>query len=444
MNFCKIFLLIFFLLPLAAKAEPKVSFSRWEENINLTTTGKNAEVVMLGKIQNLPQNMVLNSFSIGFSKGRDIRIIKVLCDNRAAEYSYQDNVLSIKFPQSKKDNDLLSFYFSYEEKYEKINKSLRQEGIDIPPFVAGATAQVSINFSGDFESATLNPNLTRTANGFIYRTLAPQEGVKEVIKLTASESAWDLIVKTKVSAPKPLDRVTITMPVYFQSAHQKIDNFTTMANIAPVKQATENKSKIFKFETSKQEILIENKARILTGAKYRMMVNDRNTTDYLSITPENMTAVAPILVQIKNDTKYASLPLYARIGKYVHEFIKYDLTYVGKLPSIKEIVANPIGVCTEYANLYTAVARAFGIPTIMVDGAACEYEDCKGHAWNMVFYNGKWIDVDPTWDLMSGIVSSSHIYFNDSGKISNALVESFGNNSINFSTDFEMKSAKLN
>ena len=52
-----------------------------------------------------------------------------------------------------------------------------------------------------------------------------------------------------------------------------------------------------------------------------------------------------------------------------------------------------------------------------LDGGACgEYDECQGHSWNMIYYGGQWIEVDPTWNLMSGIVSSSHVYFNDYGK----------------------------
>lgn len=442
MKFYRIFLLLF-LLPLAAQASPKVAFFRWEENIDLTKSGRNAEVLMLGKVRDLPQNMVLKSFSIDFGQGRDVKITKVLCDNKQIAYSYQNDILTVKFPQPKGDSDLLSLYFSYEEKYDKINKYLRQETIDIPEFAAGANAQVTIKFPGDMESATLNPNLTKSGNSFIYRAIAPQNGVREIVKLTAAESAWDVSVKVKVSAKKPLDQVTVTIPTYFQSGRQKIDNFTTLTSVRPLDQSTKNKNKIFKFATTENEIIIENKAKILTGAKYRGAV-ERNPNDYMKISPEEVILLSPVLAQIKRDTRYGNLPLYARIGKYVHDFIKYDESYMGKLPSPKEILINPIGVCTEYANLYNSLARAAQIPSVMVDGAACEYDDCKGHAWNMIFYNGQWMDVDPTWDLMSGIVSSSHIYFHDSDKVSNALVQSYGNDSINFKMDFEMKNSPSN
>jgi hypothetical protein len=34
----------------------------------------------------------------------------------------------------------------------------------------------------------------------------------------------------------------------------------------------------------------------------------------------------------------------------------------------------------------------------------------------MIFVNNKWVYVDPTWNLSSGMVSSSHIYIKDNRK----------------------------
>ncbi|MES2677866.1 MAG: transglutaminase domain-containing protein [Pseudomonadota bacterium] len=69
---------------------------------------------------------------------------------------------------------------------------------------------------------------------------------------------------------------------------------------------------------------------------------------------------------------------------------------------------------TKYARLFTALTRLAEIFTITVEGIACgEYDHCQGHSWNMIYYNNQWLEVDPIWDLMSGIVSSSHVYMSD-------------------------------
>ena len=57
------------------------------------------------------------------------------------------------------------------------------------------------------------------------------------------------------------------------------------------------------------------------------------------------------------------------------------------------------GDCTEFADLYTTLARAVGLPSRTVVGLA--YQASAGtfalHAWNEVAIDGHWRGVDPTW-----------------------------------------------
>jgi hypothetical protein len=440
MRYIKIFTLFFLLLPLPCLADDNFPITSWKENINLNSKGKTAETLFQGKIRNLPQNQMMTSFSVIFDSTRNIKINKVICDNQLAEYTFVRNALTIKFPQGKGNNSSTEIYFSYEEKYDKINQFLRQEVIDIPSFAAGANANVVINFPGYFESATLNPNITKTSSNFIYNNVVPKTGVRESIKLTSANSVWDVAVLFKLTADKSLNKFSVAIPSYFQNGGQKVEDISLASSIEPSEQSTNGSKKILKFNTPKTELLIKNKARISTGKNNRLNIL-RNPSEYSKFSQEEAVLLSATLNQIKQNPAYKNLPLYAQIGKFVHDFIRYDISYTDKLPELKEILQNPVGVCTEFAKLYDALARVAGIPSLVINGAACgEYEKCQGHAWNTIYYNNQWIDVDPTWDLMSGVVSSSHIYFNDDkkGEIS---IQYFDDNkkSINSKVDFEMK-----
>ncbi len=57
------------------------------------------------------------------------------------------------------------------------------------------------------------------------------------------------------------------------------------------------------------------------------------------------------------------------------------------------------GNCQTHARLYTALARAAGIPTRFVSGLV--YQEGKGflyHSWAESLVNGRWVSVDPTYD----------------------------------------------
>lgn len=419
----KFFRIIFlFFIFISHQASAGLVISSWRENALLTDDGKMSEILIRGQVRDIPSNQAISSFGINFGQNENIKIKRVISDDnpkissKEANYSFVSNILNIKLPQGKKNGEMVSIYFSYDQKYPIINQFLRQEAIYVPSMAVGARTKVVLNFSNYLESATFNPNVSKNGNSFVYSGVVPKNGVQEIIKLTPAQSNWNVAIKGEISASQSLGKVIAKVPVMFQSAHQKVSNYNITTSSLPLEENMDGDSKSFIFDTTAREILIDSTAQITTGVGSRGEIK-RNPADYLSVTDEDKILLTPILQKIQNYSGYGNIPLYAKIGNFVNKFIKYDISYTGKLPSIKSVMQNRIGVCTEYAQLFTALARLAGIPAIAVDGIACgEYGQCQGHSWNMIYYNNQWLEVDPTWDLMSGIVSSSHIYISDFGK----------------------------
>jgi transglutaminase-like putative cysteine protease len=68
---------------------------------------------------------------------------------------------------------------------------------------------------------------------------------------------------------------------------------------------------------------------------------------------------------------------------------------------VLEVIRRRRGDCTEHAALFTALARAAGIPARTVGGVMYMGDEEKafgGHAWNEVVLDGAWVPVDPTFD----------------------------------------------
>lgn len=443
MKLIKILFFIFLLTPLQANAE--LAISSWQESAQLNYDGKSSEIVIRGKVVNLPADRALSSFSIIFDPSQNIKILRVINDNKLADYSksanysFINNALTIKFLEGKKNNDTISIYFSYNEKYERINRYLRQEAIYVPSFAAGANATVTFNFPGYFESATFNPNIVKNGNSFVYSNIVPRDGVQEIIKLTPAQSTWNITMKSSIRTNKPLGKLAVKVPVFFQSARQKTQDYNLIASVSPKTQNRESGINSLTFDTSAQEILISSNAKITTGSNSRGTFL-RNAANYIRVSSEETNLLSKMLEKIKSDPSYGNIPLYAKIGKFTHDFLRYDIRYLGKLPSLQEILQSRSGVCTEYAHLFDALARLGGIPSIIIDGGACgEYDECQGHSWNMIYQGGQWIEVDPTWNLMSGIVSSSHVYINEHGQGETGVEYYDSGKDIKIKMDLEMK-----
>jgi transglutaminase-like putative cysteine protease len=404
---------IFIFLPLSAKAE--LAILNWDEFIQLTNGGKKSMINIKGQVKDLQQNQAMSAFSIGFSPAQNISIISVSVDGKEAKYDFAGNSLKIKFPDSKSNGQLVSVKIAYEEKYNEINKYLRQELVYVPKFAAGGFASIIINFSG-YELTTYNLRAIHEGDRLTYTGIIPSEGIRDIVKFTPREGLWSLAVKTSINTEKDLGDFSLKAPDYFHADRQKVGKYSIDFSKSPVKTEKKGDQINYSFKVSGNKFEMKTSAQIFTGAANRKQIM-RNMIAYSQISPSESRSVVPLLVRVRNDKKYAGMPLYVAIGEFVNEFIKYDKSYTGKLPELAEIVKNQAGVCTEFARLYDAMARLAGIPSLVVDGAACgEYEECQGHSWNMIFYNGAWIEVDPTWNLMSGIVSSSHVYINDGGK----------------------------
>jgi len=81
-----------------------------------------------------------------------------------------------------------------------------------------------------------------------------------------------------------------------------------------------------------------------------------------------------------------------RIADWV--FRSVEKRPVVSIPSAVEVLRQRVGDCNEHAVLFTALARAAGIPTIIQAGIIYMEGKFYYHAWAQV-YLGTWVAVDP-------------------------------------------------
>ena len=115
--------------------------------------------------------------------------------------------------------------------------------------------------------------------------------------------------------------------------------------------------------------------------------------------PADAPAIQALAEQAVAQASSASAKAEALVA-FVHNFLRYeDVAGLGVLGATRE----RRGDCTEFANLYTTLARAVGLPARTQAGLvyrAAETADGGAfalHAWNEVAVDGVWRSVDPTW-----------------------------------------------
>lgn len=99
-----------------------------------------------------------------------------------------------------------------------------------------------------------------------------------------------------------------------------------------------------------------------------------------------------------------------RLVHFVYQYVEDD--YTANPLTLADIIAKRKGDCNEHAKLFSAMARALGIPCRTVRGLVYLGDESQAfglHAWNEVVIHGVWVPVDPTWGQT--LVDATHIRF---------------------------------
>ena len=128
------------------------------------------------------------------------------------------------------------------------------------------------------------------------------------------------------------------------------------------------------------------------------------TTD--KIDPKN-----PTITEIsKNLTsgKSTALQVIGSINNWTHAYLTYTLSEPRDL-NTEEILETKAGRCEEFSRLYTAIARASGIPTRIVIGWVNANGTLDSHMWAESYVPSMgWVYVDPSAPEY-GTMSQTHI-----------------------------------
>jgi hypothetical protein len=114
-----------------------------------------------------------------------------------------------------------------------------------------------------------------------------------------------------------------------------------------------------------------------------------------------------------------------RLVKFVHHYVKPSLA--AGVPRLQDLIERKSGDCKSYALLFTALARAAGVPARELGGLLYMGDDVKafgGHAWNEVVIDGFWVPIDAS--LNEAELDAAHISFGDDRDATANLLNTLG------------------
>ena len=96
------------------------------------------------------------------------------------------------------------------------------------------------------------------------------------------------------------------------------------------------------------------------------------------------------------------------LTRFVNGYLRYADD--GGRRHVLTLLDDPVGDCSEYADLLTTLARSLDIPSRTIFGLAYADERppaFRFHAWNELLVDGEWRAVDPTWNQLR--IDATHI-----------------------------------
>lgn len=213
---------------------------------------------------------------------------------------------------------------------------------------------------------------------------------------TRIDKTIDLFLRNTVFIDRPLgDSGTVTL------LNLSLDNTSgTLLGNAPGQSVTRNRP-----DGSIGIILNSNGIPHVKATGEDIKKNLASTIDI----PANHPAVIGLTRNAVDGADTASEKV-SRLVEFVQQYIDDD--YTANPLTLMDIIEKKKGDCSEHAKLFTAMARASGIPCRTVGGLVYLGDDYQAfglHAWNEVVLRGMWVPVDPTWGQNS--IDATHIRF---------------------------------
>lgn len=405
-------LIIFFLI--SHNVFANVIITNYDEKVAFTNYGREVETRVKIKVQFDDVNKYFKEWKYIFDESLDVEVIdsKVIGKKYTTNFNKNNNELSFKFDNAVNGN-LLEFIFKYKIKNESQLQYIRNEFVSIPSFAKGANGTLMVVIPRNLAVYSLNRKFIQNGNIYTWKGVVPQGGFTDFFYLTLKKAKWQVELLSEIVANDNISNLDMIIPLYFKNGNNNIDYYKVETNYPEnYVSIKENNDSIEASFNNINNRFFQIKVSAILNNDYdnRVWIKLR-PQDYLSIDRNLAYKLKNLAYQIISNLKQNEL-FYVLLAQWVHENIEYDLNYLGKDMTTEEILQIKRGVCIHYAQLYNDLLRSYGIPSVVVSGISYNIDENKfeNHAWNLVYTNGDWRAIDPTWGIYSGVLPVSHIF----------------------------------
>lgn len=403
--------LILLLILFSFNSFAELKITDFKQEVEFTDFGKIVNVKIKAKVELESRNYYYKGWDYIFDSKQKIEVSEAKVVGKNFKTSFGNNTLKFEFDKSF-NGDNLEFVFKYLEFEDDIPEYIRQEYVSIPAFAKGANGELKVKIPDNYVVYSLNPDFKQNYNTYIWNNKISDKGFNQYFYLTLKQATWKAEILTNIIGKDKISKIDIELPSYFKNGNNLISDYQIKTNYDEDLTTIKEKDNYININLNKINgsiIQVKLSATLQNDLSSKAWIR-LMPSDYLYVDRDLASDLGNVVYDIARNSP--NEPLHIAIAKFVNKHIKYTDSYFGKELTTREIFNAGKGVCSHYAQLYNDLLRTAGIPSIIVSGMSYDIEHKKfeSHAWNLVYANGEWLSIDPTWGLYSGILPISHIF----------------------------------
>ena len=377
------------------------------------------------KAVGLPPNVYYSSASFPFYIGTIVDIIEFEIEGKKTDYKYEE--YSLKFKINLYNNESNKIHIKYNEsppsskeneEENTFRKFYRNEYYGLSKDIKGQMAKYTFIIKCDFEVISFDELFLVKINNkeYSWKGEVPSEGKKTLVKLSKIKGKLNFEEKTRIEGKdnKLPSKEKLTEDFGFKGGNNEI---------IKSEYSSSQSNNINNIKEIYGEYLIKGELMNRCNGEWICDLSDkeieRKTPEEYKNNKEKFKKIAEQIIkkydEVHKDDEIEVTDIF-KIGKWIKENIKYDISCKGKNDiTAFETYNNKIGVCHHFTKLFNAFMYSLGFKCVYVSGYVIEKRDYfsseNEHAWSLIKINGKWLPFDATCGIFTGKLPISHIFY---------------------------------
>ena len=391
------------------------------KKVIITNYGQEVEDIYKIKISNYETKVYSVNINYPLILNKRYEVDLVELNGQKVEYSAEDSSITIlKFGAF--NNQFAEVHFKY--KYFNDDKDIFREETIITNNVKNSYCKLIIEIpeenvvisTNDIYSKNENKN-----NEYIFDGISKEDELTEIIHFSNKKAEWDIQKEITLQSKESIENCTFKVNRMFKGGNLKVESYEISKDNSEFIDDEEKDKFIFKYNklnVNKVSIGLKLKVKNST-ADYNF---DGNEELLIKIPEEDKQFFKDLSDKILNEDN-SNFPNYKKLGKWVYNYMTYNLLLRGRNMTAREIYNKKIGVCEHFTLLYNTLLVSQGIKAIKISGFALnrnknqqnkEQNTLKDnrHCWTLALIDGVWVPLDATWNLFEKKLPLSHIFQN--------------------------------